>query len=154
MGPESKMTGMMKMKKIAFLPALLALALSAHAQVSVDQAWVRATVAQQKVSGAFLRLKSGQAGRLVAVRSPVAGRVEMHEMAMVGDTMRMRELDSIALPAGRWVELRPGGYHLMMMDLKRPIQAGEKLPLTLVIEGADKKRTSVEVLAEARALGQ
>ncbi len=134
--------------------ALLAVNVQAQAQVSVGQAWARATVAQQKVSGAFLRLKSAKAGRLVEVRSPVAGRVEMHEMAMAGDTMRMREVAGIELPAGQWVELKPGGYHLMLMDLKRPIQAGEKLPLTLVIEGADKKRQSVEVQAEARALGQ
>jgi len=142
------------MKKLAFVAVAALLAANAQAQVTVDQAWARATVAQQKVSGAFVRIKSAQAGRLVEVRSPVAGHVEMHEMAMSGDTMRMREVSSIELPAGKTVELKPGGYHLMLMDLKRPIQAGEKLPLTLVIEGADKKRQTVEVQAEARALGQ
>ncbi len=142
------------MRKFAFIAVAALLAANAQAQVTVDQAWARATVPQQKVSGAFLRVKSVQAGRLVEVHSSVAGRVEMHEMAMQGDTMRMREVSSIELPAGKTVELKPGGFHLMLMDLKRPIQAGEKLPLTLVIEGADKKRQTLEVQAEARALGQ
>ena len=141
-------------KQIAFAAIATLLAANVQAQVTVDQAWARATVPQQKVSGAFLRLKSVQAGRLVEVRSPAAGRVEMHEMAMTGDTMRMREVSSIELPPGQWVELKPGGFHLMLMDLKGPIKAGDKLPLTIVVEGADKKRHSVEVQAEARALGQ
>jgi copper(I)-binding protein len=140
--------------KTFLIPALFCLALQAQAQVTVEQAWARATVAQQKAGGAFLRLKSVQDSRLVEVRAALAGHVEMHEMAMVGDTMKMREVEAVDLPAGQWVEFKPGGYHLMLMDLKRPIQAGEKLPLTLVIEGRDKKRRTVEVQAEARGLGQ
>ena len=143
------------MMKTKYLMVVLAvLALNASAQVSVSGAWARATVAQQKVTGAFLRLKAEQAGRLVEVRSPAAGHIEIHEMAMAGDTMRMREVGGVDLPAGQWVELKPGGYHLMLMDLKHPIQAGDKLPLTLVVEGADKKRQNIEVQAEARALGR
>ncbi len=141
------------MKKFAFIAVAALCVANAQAQVTVDQAWARATVAQQKVGGAFLRVKSAQAARLVEVRTPAAGRVEMHEMAMSGDTMRMRELSSIELPAGQWVELKPGGYHLMLMDLKRPLQAGESLPLTLVVEGKDKKRQTIEAKVEVQALG-
>ena len=143
----------MNIKKFT-LSALAVLAFNAHAQVTVEQAWARATVVQQKVGGAFLRVKSMQGGRLVEVRSSIAGTVQMHEMSMVGDTMKMRELDAIKLPAGQWVEFKPSGYHLMLMDLKKPIAAGDKVPLTLVVEGADKKRQTVEVQAEVRALGQ
>ena len=91
---------------------------------------------------------------MVEVHSSVAGSVQMHEMAMTGDIMKMREVDAVRLPAGQWVEFKPGGYHLMLMGLKKPIVAGDKIPLTLVVEGANKKRQTVEVQAEARALGQ
>jgi len=147
----------MNLKKFTLLASCVsmsALAFNAQAQVSVEQAWARATVAQQKVTGAYLRVKSVREARLIEVRSSVAGTVQMHEMAMVGDVMKMRELDTVKLPAGQWVEFKPGGYHLMLMDLKKPIAAGDKIPLTLVVEGADKKRQTVEVQAEARALGQ
>ncbi len=72
---------------------------------------------------------------------------------MDGDVMKMREVPGIDLPAGKTVELRPGGYHVMLMDLKGAIKAGDPVPLTLVFEGRDKKRESVEVKAEARQLG-
>ncbi|HEY4080300.1 MAG TPA: copper chaperone PCu(A)C [Burkholderiaceae bacterium] len=147
----------MNLKKFTWLAlgvSMSALAFNACAQVTVEQAWARATVPQQKVTGAYLRVKSAHDSRLIEVRSTLAGAVQMHEMAMVGDVMKMRELDAVKLPAGQWVEFKPGGYHLMLMDLKKPIAAGDKIPLTLVVEGADKKRQTVEVQAEARALGQ
>ncbi len=136
-------------------PALLlglALAAPALAQVTVKDAWVRATVAQQKATGAFMQLSSPKAVRLVEVRSPVAGVSEVHEMVMEGSTMRMRAMPALDLPAGRVVELKPGSYHLMLMDLKGAIAAGQDVPLTLVFEGADKKRETVEIKAPARAL--
>lgn len=145
------------MKKL--LPALsLLIALGAQtqalAQVTVSQPWVRATVAQQKATGAFFQLKSVGDSRLVEVRSAVAGVAEIHEMSMEGGVMRMRPLaDGLALPAGQSVELKPGGYHVMLLALKKPIAAGDAVPLTLVFEGRDKKRETVEVQAEARALG-
>ncbi|MDN3921945.1 copper chaperone PCu(A)C [Roseateles violae] len=136
------------------LPALLlALAAQAQPQVKVEQAWVRATVAQQKATGAFFRLQSAADARLVEVKTPLAELVEIHEMAMDGDTMKMRPVASLELPAGKPVELKPGGYHLMLMALKKPIAAGEQLPLTLVFEDRDKKRQTVEIKAEARQLG-
>ena len=132
---------------------LLGTPASAFAQVQVKDPWVRATVPQQKVSGAFMQLSSSRDARLVEARSPVAGAVEIHEMAMdKGGVMRMRPVPGVNLPAGRMVELKPGGYHMMLMDLKRQLKEGDSVPLTLVVEGLDKKRETLEVKAMVRPL--
>jgi copper(I)-binding protein len=133
--------------------ALLALGASAWAQTTVKDPWVRGTVAQQKASGAFMQITSAQGGKLLSVSSPVAGVVEVHEMAMEGTTMRMRAAPSLELPAGKAVKLEPGGYHVMMMDLKQQLKAGDSVPLTLVVEGKDGKRETLQVKALVRALG-
>lgn len=134
--------------------ALLALTAAAWAQtVRIDEPWVRGTVAQQKATGAFMRLTAPEPMRLVAGESPVAGVVEIHEMAMDGDVMRMRAIPGLALPAGRPVELKPGGYHVMLMDLKRPLAGGETVPLTLVFENAAGQRVRQELQAKVMALG-
>jgi len=136
-----------------FAAAILLLAPAcAHAQVRVSDAWVRATVPQQQVSGAFMQLSSSKDMRLVEVRTPVAGVVEIHEMAMDKGIMRMRPVPGVDLPAGRTVELKPGGYHVMLMDLKRQLKEGESVPITLVLEGKDKKRETLEVQAAVRPL--
>jgi len=138
------------------LSALLwLLAAAVQAQVTVKDPWVRGTVTGQKTTGAFMTItSSGSAARLVSVSSPVAGVAEIHEMAMSNGTMRMRALDAgLALPAGKPVELKPGSYHVMLMDLKQPVKAGDTVPLSLVIEGADKSRQTVEVKAAVQALG-
>jgi len=140
--------------KTLLAAALLAAAGTAIAQTTVKDAWVRGTVAQQKSTGMFAQLTSAQGGRLVAASSPWAGVVEVHEMAMDGSVMRMRALSGgLALPAGKTVELKPGGYHLMMMDLKQPLKAGDQVPVTLVVEGADKKRETIELKVPVKALG-
>ncbi len=126
----------------------------ALAQVTVKDAWVRATVAQQKATGAFMQLQSAQEARLVAAQSPMAGVVEVHEMAMDGGVMKMRALPSLALPAGKAVELKPGGFHIMLMDLKGQVKDGDTVPVTLVVEGKDGKRQNVEVKAVARTMAQ
>lgn len=145
----------MQLRKSFFLAAL-ALAGAAQAQLTVSEPWVRGTVATQKVTGAFMTLSSASDAKLLEVRSPVAGLVEIHEMAMQGNTMQMRALkDGLALPAGKAVELKPGSYHVMLMDLKQPIKAGDTVPLTLTLvgEGADKQRQTLEVKATVKALG-
>ena len=144
----------MNKKKYLLAAAVAALALNASAQVAVSGAWARATVPQQKATGAFLRMDANAASRLIGVTSPAAARVEMHEMSMDGDVMKMREVSAIELPAGKTVELKPGAYHLMLMDLKKPITAGEAVPLTLTFEAKGGKRQVVEIKAEARALGK
>lgn len=130
-----------------------ALTSAAGAQVVAKEVWARATVAQQKASGAFMRLTAEQDARLVAVSSPDVPLIEIHEMSMQDHVMKMRQLPSLALPAGQTVELKPGDYHLMLLDLKRPLTAGSALPLTLVIEGRDGRRERIDVTAEVRAPG-
>jgi copper(I)-binding protein len=113
---------------------------------------VRGTVAQQQATGAFMQLTSAQGGRLVSAPSPVAGVVEIHEMAMDGNVMKMRAVPGLDLPAGKAVELKPGGYHVMLMDLKQQLKDGETVPVTLVVEGKDGKRETLEVKAPVKAL--
>jgi copper(I)-binding protein len=135
--------------------ALLAAGLfstAALAQVTVLDPWVRATVPNQKASGAFMRLQSTSNARLVGVSTPAAGRAELHEMAMENNTMRMRQVDAIALPAGKPVNLASGGYHVMLFDLKRQLKEGETVPVTLVVQDEAKKTSSVTVEVQVRPL--
>ncbi len=139
------------MKKL--LCSLALIASVAQAQTTATDPWVRGTVAQQKATGLFVQLTSAQGGKLVAGSSAVAERVEIHEMTMVGDVMKMRQIDALPLPAGKAVALKPGGYHVMLMDLKQPLTAGTVVPVSLVIEGADGKRGTLSLQAPVRALG-
>lgn len=123
-----------------------------QAQVTVRDAWVRATVPHQKATGAFMQLHAATNSRLVAVTSPLTPLVEMHEMTMQGEVMRMRQIPHIALPAGRTVELRPGSYHVMLFDLKRQMKVGESVQLKLVFERKDGQRESIDTQAVVRAL--
>lgn len=131
--------------------ALLAAA-PAWSQVTVTQPWVRATVAQQKATGAFMTLTSAKDVRLVGASSPAAGAVEVHEMKMVDDVMKMRHVPALPLPAGQAVALTPGGYHLMLLDVKQQFKEGDKVPLTLELEDAQKVRSKLEVQAIVRPL--
>jgi copper(I)-binding protein len=140
------------MQRFALTLAALALAASAHAQVTVKDAWVRATVPQQKATGAFMQLTAAKDVKLVSARSPIAGVVEIHEMAMVDNVMKMRAVPGLDLPAGKAVDLKPGGYHVMLMDLKAQVKEGDGVPVTLVVEGKDGKRETLEIKATARPL--
>lgn len=140
----------MSYPRIFVLATALGLAPLAAAQVTIDGPWVRATVPGQPVAGGYLTIKSAQSAVLVGVRTPVAQRAEIHEMKMDSGVMRMRPVPRIELPAGKPVELKPGGYHLMLMGLARPLHPGEMVPMTLVIEGPDKTRQEIEVQAEVR----
>jgi len=147
---------MLPMKlRTPLLATLLGAALmaTASAQVTVKDPWVRATVAQQKATGAFMQLTAAKDTRLVSVSTSLTAMAEVHEMAMDNNVMKMRQIPALDLPAGKAVELRPGGYHLMLMDLKQQVKAGDTVPLTLVFEDKAGKRESVEVRAEVRALG-
>ncbi|ALN83524.1 hypothetical protein LC55x_0219 [Lysobacter capsici] len=138
---------------IAALILSLALSGVAHAQVAVDAPWVRATVPQQTATGAFMRLTASRDLRLIGARSDVAQNTEVHEMAMQGQMMRMREVTAVPLPRGQAVALAPGGYHVMLIGLKRPLSAGEQVTLTLVFEDAGGKRSEQTVQAPVRPLG-
>ena len=135
------------------LTLLTLLALPAQAQTKVADPWVRGTVAEQKATGAFMQLTSVAGGKLVSISSPAAGVVEIHEMKMDGSTMHMRAIPGLALPAGKAVDLKPGGYHVMLLDLKAPLPAGSTVALNLVVEGRDGKRETIVVKAPVRALG-
>jgi len=141
-------------KTIRTLIAALALAAGcAQAQnVEVRDAWVRSTVPSQKASGAFMKLTAKQGTRLVGADSPVAGITEVHEMKTVGDVMTMRAVDALELPAGQTVELKPGGYHVMMMDLKTALKTGSTIPLTLVFKDAKGVESKLQVQLPVRAM--
>jgi copper(I)-binding protein len=134
---------------------LLALAASpACAQLSVEQPWSRATPPGSKIGVGFMQLKNAGAAaeRVVGVTSPLAGRVEMHVTTREGDVMRMRQVESFDVPAGGSFDLKPGGAHLMLVDLHRPFKQGEKVPLTLKLEkgGELKVELTVEALGARR----
>jgi copper(I)-binding protein len=128
--------------------------LPALAQTSVKDPWVRGTVAQQQATGAFMTITAKGGGTLVSASSPAAGVVEIHDMAMDGTTMKMRALTKgLELPAGKAVELKPGGYHVMLMDLKAPLKTGESIDISLVVEGKDGKKETIALKAPVKALG-
>jgi len=143
------------MRKPTIRSALLLLAAAAlpalAADLEVKDAWVRGTVPAQKATGAFMQLSSKNGVAITGAASPVARVVEVHEMSMDGGTMRMRPLSRLEVPAGKAVELRPGGYHLMLMGLKQSLEAGQKVPITLQVESGSKAET-LEIQAEVRSL--
>lgn len=130
---------MKKLLRTTALLAALAASATAFAQaaaVQVEGAWARASVPGQKATGAFMRLTAPQGARLVRAESPAAGLAEVHEMKMEGDIMKMRAVPALELPAGKTVELKPGGYHVMLLDLKAPLPKDSTVPLTLVFQDA------------------
>ncbi len=132
--------------------AIASISLAASAQTIVKEAWVQGTVPQQKATGMFAQITSTAGGKLVSASSPAAGVVEIHEMTMDGNVMKMRAIPGLDLPAGKAVDLKPGGYHVMLMGLKQPLKEGDTVAVTLVIEGKDGKRESVPVKAPVKAL--
>lgn len=114
--------------------------------VEVKNAWARATVQGQKATGAFMQITAPAATTLIGVSTPVAGVAEIHEMKMDGDVMRMRPLPKgLELPAGKAVQLKPGGYHLMLMDLKLPLQKDTTIPLTLTLRDSKGVQSTQEL---------
>jgi copper(I)-binding protein len=141
----------LKTLMLAAMSALFAQSAGA-ANIGIDQAWARATMPGQPVGAVYMVIETDADARLVAVSSPVAARVEMHEMKMDGGVMRMREVEGgLELPRGQAVTLQPGGLHLMLMNLKKPIAPGETIPLTLTLESNGKLQT-IEVRAQGRAV--
>jgi copper(I)-binding protein len=132
--------------------SLLGLSLHAQAQTQVEDAWVRATVAGQPATGAFMHVTSTTDSKLVGVSSPVAKMVQIHQSSMNNDVMSMRQVDSVDLPAGKTVVFDANGYHVMFMGLAAQVKEGDKVPLTLTVENDKGVRESIEVQAPARAL--
>jgi copper(I)-binding protein len=147
----------MKRNTFALLVVALGFCFSAQAQeakvgsIKVEQAYTRSTVPGQMAAGGFMRIENkGAADQLVSASSPVAGDVQLHEMAMEGNVMKMRQVKDIAVPAGGSVELKPGGLHLMFMNIKAPLTAGESVPVKLKFAKAGE----VEVKMPVNAMGQ
>lgn len=138
------------MKASWLLSAVLLCATAAQAQgVSVENPWARATVPGQRATGAFMQLQSKEGAKLVGGASSVAGVVEVHEMKLDGGVMKMRAVaGGLDLPAGQTVELKPGSYHIMLMDLKAPLEVGSVVPLTLTFKDAKGAESKVEVKAK------
>jgi periplasmic copper chaperone A len=120
---------------------------SAFAQnVTVTDAWARATVTGQKATGAFMNLTAKDNAKLVGVSSPVAAVAEIHEMKMDKDVMKMAALpNGLDLPAGKTVALKPGSYHVMLMDLKAPLAKDSTVPLTLTFQDAKGVKSKLEL---------
>ena len=147
----------MKRNTLALLVVALSFSFSVQAQeakvgsIKVEQAYTRSTVPGQMAAGGFMKIENkGTADQLVSASSPVAGEVQLHEMAMEGNVMKMRQVKDIAVPAGGSVELKPGGLHLMFMNIKAPLTAGESVPVKLKFAKAGE----VEVKMPVNAMGQ
>lgn len=130
----------------ALLLALLPLATATAGNLTVSKAWVRPAVSGQQVSGAYMDLMAKRPAKLVKVESPVADAVEIHRMAMNDGVMEMRELETIDLPANQIVRLHPGDYHLMLIDLKKPLKPGERVPLKLTLLNANGRTEVLSIL--------
>lgn len=139
---------------ISLVASLLAAPFSvpAYSQVTVGDPWIRGTVSGQTVTGAFMRLTSTTDTQLVGATSPAAKTVEIHEMTNEGGMMKMRALPALALPAGKRVDLAPGGYHMMLVDLVQPLNVGESVPLTLTFSDKAGNKQTVEVKAVVKSL--
>jgi len=118
--------------------------------IKIENAYTRATVPGQQVAGGFMKIENkGSADQLISASSPAAGEVQLHEMAMDGNVMKMRQVKDIAVPAGGAVELKPGGLHLMFMNIKAPLTAGESVPVKLKFAKAGE----VELKMPVNAMG-
>jgi periplasmic copper chaperone A len=121
-------------------------AFNAKTDIKIDGAWIRTAVQGQSGTGGFMTLTAKENTKLISVASPVAGVGEVHEMKMDGNVMRMREVaGGLELPAGKAVELKPGGYHVMLMQLKNALPVDSKVPLTLTFANAKGEKSSVEL---------
>ena len=140
------------MKKL-FAALWVCVAFTAHAQVEVSDAWVRATGQGQKATGVFMNLTAKKATRLVGVKADLTGSAEVHEMKMEKDVMKMQAVKALDLPAGQTVALKPGSYHVMLMDLKAPVAEDSQVVLTLLFEDAAGVKTQKEVKAVAKKMG-
>ena len=144
----------MKSKLILSAAALALASAVAHAHsfklgdIDIGHPYARVTAPGQPTGGGYLKLDNkGRDDKLLSARAAVSASVELHSMSMDGDVMRMRQVDAIALPAGKTVELKPGGFHIMFVGLKAPLKAGDKFPMTLKFEKAGEVDVVVNVEA-------
>jgi periplasmic copper chaperone A len=139
------------MNRLLLALALLLMSLGAQATIEITDAWARATAPGQEVGAAYLSLKSDLPAKLLKVESPASDSVEIHEMSMNNGVMKMRMLDTLDLPAGKVVKLEPGGFHLMLIDLKKPLKAGEVIEISLTLKDRQGKTTTQKVRLPVKA---
>jgi hypothetical protein len=148
----------MKLTSMMAAVALTASVIGAYAAgepVEVQNAWARATVKGQMATGAFMDITAKDNLKLVGGSSPVAGVTQVHEMKMVDGVMKMAEVKGgLELPAGKMVALKPGGYHVMLMDLKQPLEKDSTVPLTLVFKDAKGVESKLELKLPVNAMGK
>jgi copper(I)-binding protein len=137
---------------VVTLLSTLMVASASYAQVTVDDPWIRATIKQQTSTGAFMLLTAQSDSKLVSAASPVADHVELHKMTMENDIMKMRQIPELALAATEPIALKPGGYHIMLIGLKKQIKAADIIPVTLTFEDNNGNRTQMQIQATARPL--
>ena len=132
--------------------ACLAVSVAAHGAdgVAVSNAWVRATAPGQEVGAGYMDLESNVDATLFKVESPAADTVEIHMMSMKEGVMEMRMMENLPLPAGKMVRLEPGGFHLMLIDLKQPLRAGETVRFLLHVKDDQGKTSQIEVSAPVK----
>ena len=118
--------------------------------IIVSHVWAKTSIPGSAVSAAYMQIQSNQNIKLIKVETTAANMVEIHNMQMNGDVMEMNAVDAVDVPAHKMVELKPGGLHVMLMQVKQPIKNGDKVPMTLTFEGADKKLIRMKV----EAIGQ
>ena len=135
------------MRFVILVSALLAATSAAAGGVTVNESWARATAPGQDSGAVYLRIISQQDARIVAVVSPVADHASIHSMTHDKGVMKMRELETMLLPAGQEVAFASGGNHIMLSGLKKPLVAGDSVPLTLTIQFTDKNQQKVKVNA-------
>lgn len=144
---------LIKLKPVFFGAGLFLLSAQVVAgDVQIKDAWARATAPGQVNGSVGVVITSKKDARLIAVKSAVAGSAEIHTMTMDNGVMQMRQLDYLELPANQPVTLGPGGNHLMLLGLKRPLKEGSTLPLTLTVQYADKKTEKISLKAQVRSL--
>ena len=141
------------MKKLALATAAFLLAASVQAgDITIMNAWARATAPGQEVGAAYFDIVSNSAAKLVKAESPAAASTEIHTMSMKNGVMEMRKIDSLELPAGKITSLAPGGNHIMLIGLKKPLKEGDKVAVTLTLEKAPKVQEKVEITAEVKSI--
>jgi len=144
------------MRRIIMLAAsalFAASAMAADTGVTVSGAWARATAPGQDSGSIQFFITSKKAAKLLAISSPAAGAIEIHSMVHEGGKMKMRAVESISLPAGKEVDLGKSGNHVMLLNLKQPLKAGDSVPFTLTVQFADKRKVAVDAKAEVRPQG-
>lgn len=138
----------MRLTSLALAAGLMlgsGVALAQGGDVKITDAWARATPGGAETAGAYVTVESPAGDRLTGASTPVAQQAEFHQMTMDGNIMKMRQVDGVDLPAGKPVTLKPGGYHIMLTGLAKPLREGQTFPLTLDFAKAGAREVTVSV---------